>query len=212
MKRKIRPTHLVILVILINLTILTVLIVHLALSVRATEKSGFDEWDPESSTLVNDFFLEKDFLTRYPYQDGDFRRYCKKKFFFSLWGGIPHFGVGPTAERSFVWLTYDDAETYRDAKQSRFGQRQRQEVSDSSLDGTVAFGYTFYINNDFFANPLGSQYPYHFTAFGYNDDTQTLVFLGFLGSGKKQTAYVDLAKTDFSAFLSHYYGDWYDWE
>lgn len=209
MKRKIRIglTVLVVLIVLINLSILTVLFVRLALSARTTKKSGFDEWNPEDSFLVDKHFLEKDFLTDYPYRDGGFRWYCKKGFFFSLWGGIPYFGVATKAERSFVWLTYDDEETYRDAKQSRIDAEK--DAFDHSLDGTVAFGYTFYINDDF-RDWRGSQYPYHFTAFGYNDETRTLVFLGLL-SGKKSNPR-DYLEESFAALLEHYYGEWFDWE
>ena len=208
MKRKIRIglTVLVVLIVLTNLTLLTFFIVR-ALVVTTTHKNGFDEWDPEASPLVGDRLVEKEFLTTYPYRDGGFRWYCKKGFYFSLWAAIPDFGMEAKAEKSFVWLTYDDEESYRNAKQSRIDAEK--DAFDHSLDGTVAFGYTFYIIDDFISW-RGSNYPNEFTAFGYNDETRTLVFLGLL-SGKKSNPR-DYLEESFAALLEHYYGEWFDWE
>lgn len=175
---------------------------------NTTKLSGFDKWDPEGSDILDEHLVEQSFLTEYPYRDGGFHYYQRKAFLFSFWGGIPMFGVDTKAERSFVWLTYDDAETYRNAKQSRLDNRY--EVRDDSLDGTVAYGFTFYIRCDFNNKWRGSFYPNHFTAFGYNDETQTLVFIGLhYFQSSEPSRYLDKS---FGKFLKHFYGKWYDWD
>jgi hypothetical protein len=55
-------------------------------------------------------------------------------------------------------------------------------------------------------------FPGYFDAFGFNDETRTLIFLSFKGGGKRENKYVELGNSDFPAFLDHYYGEWFDWE
>lgn len=206
-KKRVKRILLIALIALIALAVLASVVI-IGISRNTTRKSGLDEWDHEGSDILDEHLTEQEFLSDYPYQDGGFHWYCRKAFLFSFWGGIPAFGVDTKAERSFVWLTYDDAETYRNAKQSRLDNRY--EVRDPSLDGTVAYGFTFYINCDFNNKWRGSFYPNHFTAFGYNDETQTIVFLGlhYFQSSEPST----YLNKSFSKFLKHFYGKWYDWD
>lgn len=171
-------------------------------------RQGFDNWNENVSSLdlASSALLERQFLIDYPYKDGDFRYERYNPVFFSM--GI---------ERIFIWLTYDDVNVYQDAKQSRLDRET--DVIDNSLNGTEAFGFTFSIVFDFSyrngSSERKTEFPYWYTAFGFNDETKTLVFLGYSCSiecQKKEKPYIDLVKTDFSAYLTHYYGDWFDWE
>ena len=73
------------------------------------------------------------------------------------------------------------------------------------------FGFSFYLFEDFHSSSdEKTHFPEWFTAFGFNDGTQTMVFLGFLCYGEDDQPYC--ANVDFSEFLMHYYGDWFDWE
>ena len=166
------------------------------------ESEGFDEWSPARSSLslTGDLFLEKRFLTDYPYEDGDFHYEYED---YSLWRG--------SRERSFVWLTYGDDAVYKAAKQSRFEKRFDRL---DSFDGTEAHGFAFYIlydDSDRFSD-WKTSFPKYFIAFGCCDETRTLLFLGFYGTGKIEAPYVTLGESDFPAFLDHYYGEWFDWE
>lgn len=206
-KKRVKPAYRILLTVLIVLAVLAS-VVFLVLSLCTTRKSGLDKWDHEGSDILDEHLAEQEFLTDYPYRDGGFHWYRRKALLFSFWLGIPAVGFDTKAERSFVWLTYDDAETYQSAKQARLNRKY--EVRDASLDGTVAFGFTFYVNCDFSNKWRGSFYPSHFTAFGYNDETQTLVFLGlhyFQSSGPGR-----YLNKSFDKFLKHYYGKWYDWD
>lgn len=167
---------------------------------------GFENWSSGLSSIGltdSEFFLC--FLTDFPYQDGNF-------YYDDSYSGFIPFFSSSWVEKSFVWLIYDDAEIYLNAKQSRF---EKKNALHNSFDGTNAFGFTFNVFCDFHSPYVGdgeSGFPELFTAFGFNDETNTLVFIGFNGNGKKEQKNIELAKTNFSAFLTHYYGDWFDWE
>ena len=163
---------------------------------------GLDNWDSNLSSvsITSSLFLEREFLTDYPYKSGN--------FYFHYYGSLFSYNV----DKSFVWLSYDQPEVYLNAKESRFESR-RSDILDYSLDGTEAFGFTFYLTYDF-QDEGKSCFPRWFTAFGFNDETQTLVFIGiyFSYTLEEDKQYVEHFETNFSAFLTHYYGDWFDWE
>ena len=164
-------------------------------------QKGFEKWSSTLSSfeLTNEYFLEKDFLTNYPYKNGMF-------YFEHYYPWL----LSNLVERSFVWLIYDEATVYQDAKQSRFNTRIDEL---DSFDGTEAFGFTFHLYCGFASiTEKETLFPEWFTAFGFNDAIQTLVFIGFFCDQPQKDPCVELAKTDFSAFLMHYYGDWFDWE
>lgn len=178
---------------------LFLLIVFSSCSSYSTIVEGLDDLDPHlsSAQITNHNFLEQEFLTNYPYKSGNFY-YCKEQKLFSY-----------DVEKSFVWLSYDQAKVYLDAKESRFNSRR--DLLEYTLDGSEVFGFTFYLFEDFHSsNDEKSHFPEWFTAFGFNDGTQTMVFLGFLCYGEDDQPYC--ANVDFSAFLMHYYGEWFDWE
>lgn len=167
---------------------------------------GIDNWHPHlsSSSITSEYaFLDRDFLTSYPYKEGNF-------YFDTFSPSYFRFGT----DKSFLWLTYEDLDIYQNAKQSRFDSRERTVVV--TFDGTQAFGFTFYLYSDF-SNLPGvpdgkTHFPDWFTAFGYNDETQTLIMIGFYCAQPKKEPNIEYATKDFSLFLTHYYGDWFDWE
>lgn len=190
---------------------ITLLIVFSLTSCNVNHRSyeGFENWSSGLSSIGLDGFLVRDFFTEYPYQDGNF-------YYDDSYSGFIPFFSSSWVEKSFIWLVYDDAGIYLNAKQFCFDYHsEKKNVLDNSFDGTEAFDFTFYIFSDFHSPMIGdgeSQFPDNFIAFGLNDETKTLVFVGFNGLGKKEQAYIKLVETDFSSFLTHYYGDWFDWE
>ena len=143
--------------------------------------------------ITGDLLMTKGFMDKYPYLDGDFQYHWYAPYFL-IWIGY--------IERSFAWLSYD-AETYLQAKEAMLKDRW---MESEQLDGKTAFGYTFYVNYAYsFAD--------HFTAFGCNDETHTLVFIGiFVDCDSNDYEKCQLAETDLEAFLQYFYGEWYEWD
>ena len=166
---------------------------------------GLYLWDPISWENAVEPESKREFFAAYPYSDGNYHG--------------DYYDAGKNGRvRNFVWLTYDDPAVYEAAKQSHVETR----LSDLSLYGEhEAYGFRFYTIG-YNAKPVGfvdnwrkhvsSGFPGYFDAFGYNDETRTLIFLYFNGGGKREEKYIALGDSDFPAFLDHYYGDWFDWE
>lgn len=157
-------------------------------------ENGLENWNPAVSSVSICRFFDEHFLKDYPYEDGDFHYSCIQDSHYT--------------EKAFLWLTYEDEDVYQNAKQSKFETRFAEWPP---FDGTEAFGFTFYVTSDFTYKGK-TEFPKHFIAFGYHDQSRTLVFLGFYCSGEDEPMFVGLAETDFPAFLLHYYADWFDWE
>ena len=158
---------------------------------------GFDEWDPEYSRLTGDLdvFLKKDFLTEFPYADGDYHYDSYESL---LLNGF--------RDRSFVWLTYSDPDVYAAAKASRFDpSRFYSWLKLYPFEDPDVYGFTFYYVAE------NERFPMVTAMFGFNDETQTLVFVGFWGDGKKEIPYIEAGITDFAGYLDHYFGEWFDW-
>ena len=165
---------------------------------------GLYLWDPISWENAVEPESKREFFAAYPYSDGNYHG--------------DYYDAGKNGRvRNFVWLTYDDPAVYEAAKQSHVETR----LSDLSLYGEhEAYGFRFYTIG-YNAKPVGfvdnwrkhvsSGFPGYFDAFGYNDETRTLIFLYFNGGGKREEKYIALGDSDFPAFLSHYYGEWFDW-
>ncbi len=165
-------------------------------------RSGLDHFkkygNADSETDISGgSFLNVEFLDKYPYLDG-FYNYDDE-------GG----GWDGTTDRAFSWLTYNQ-DIYEQAKQECIETRESE---NPDLDGKQAFGFTFYLNYEWDADHELMKFPHHFTAFGYNDEKCTLVFIGFYGGqhgAERET--VATAKTDLEGFIKNYFGEWYDWE
>ena len=170
-----------------------------------SHREGLYLWDPVSWENAVEPESKREFFAAYPYSDGNYHG--------------DNYDAGKNGRvRRFVWLTYDDPDVYLGAKQSHVEAR----LSDLSLYGEhEAYGFRFYTIG-YNAIPVGfvdnwrkhvsSGFPGYFDAFGYNDETRTLIFLSFYGGGKRENKYVELGNSDFPAFLDHYYGEWFDWD
>ena len=160
-------------------------------------RSGFDEWDPDDSRLGGELYriVRKDFLTEYPYADGDYRVERKES------GNLLISGV--SRHRSLVWLTYDDPAVYEAAKQSRFDAASTKLYPFEDPD---VYGFTFYYVGE------NATFPANVSMFGHNDEKQTLVFVGATRERwEKEDPHVVAGLTDFAGFLDWFFGDWFDW-
>ena len=162
------------------------------------EGGGLDEW------VCRDFFdvdEKKVFLETYDYADGDYHRDYYQAWFYAY-----------DRTRSLAFLTYDDPDVYAAAKQSRLDYIAGQSQTPAE---TEAFGFSFCSFDDIMIITKGRgkiKKILDYEAFGYNDATRTLVFIRFDASGKKDKPYMELANTDYEAFIAHFYGEWFDWE
>ena len=160
--------------------------------------AGFDEWDPDRYLPDGELYrvIRKGFLTEYPYADGDFRVERRET------GNI--FVSGTSRQRSLIWLTYDDPAVYEAAKQSRFDAAS---TKLSPFEDPDVYGFTFYYVGE------NATFPANFSVFGYNDEKQTLVFVGATRDRwEKEDPHVVAGLTDFAGFLDWFFGDWFDWE
>lgn len=166
------------------------------------ELEGLDQWRLGLDEISNRSFLRREFLTDYPYAEGN--------FFYSYYDS-GRFLDGLT-EKAFLWLTYDDTDVYLEAKQSRLDARIDE---FESFDGSEAYGFTFYITDVINPSRIVDKegiFPAEFTAFGYCDETSTLIFLGLECYTNKEEKHLDDAVKDLPSFLIHFYGAWFDWE
>ncbi len=170
------------------------------------ERRGIENWGDGSGFLGSQFTAEgKDnFLLLYEPDDGDYYYDCRVSVFWIN-----------SLKRSLAFLTYDDPAVYAAAKQSRLDYAAKKaESGPKPLSETRAFGFAFCSFDDIMkvTKGRGKNKYIDYEAFGYNDETLTLVFLRFDASGSREKRYMKLANTDYEAFLSHYYGEWFDWE
>ena len=191
--------------------ILCIVFAFAGLPVERDYEEGLYLWDPVSrgeGEISVEPEIKREFFAAYPYSDGNYHDDEYVSWF------------GKNVSRRFVWLTYDDPDVYRGAKQSHMEAR----LSDrSQLVEREAFGFVIYTYDQFIVHQsnghhgkgnavVSNSYPQWFYAFGYNDETRTLIFFDFCGYGWREKKYVALGDSDFPAFLDHYYGGWFDWE
>ena len=168
------------------------------------ERRGIENWGDGSSFLGSQYTDEgKDnFLLLYEPDDADYYYDCRVSVFWIN-----------SLKRSLAFLSYDDPAVYAAARQSRLDYAAKKAESGSkTLSEFEAFGFTVCSFDDVTSVTEGGRKKFAYTAFAYNDETRTLVFFNFDASGRKEKRYMKLAETDFEAFLSHYYGEWFDWE
>jgi hypothetical protein len=109
----------------------------------------------------------------------------------------------------FACLTYD-AETYVDAKAYCMENFNLSEGFDHTHNEYSFAEHVCYKSEDSIGEwHLESQFPRKFNMFGYHDESCTLIFLGYY-NGDPESEESALAQTDFSAFLSTVYAEFYD--
>lgn len=127
------------------------------------------------------------FLSDYTYSQGDYYFYEYKMH-----------------PKAFIYLQYD-LEEYTQAKAYCFSRFALVEDNRHEFGG-----YCFIENNTYHdSKNESSWYPKWFNMFGYNDETQTLFFLGYY-NGSISDEDKALATTDFSGFLIKHFGEYYD--
>ena len=188
--------------ILITVSVLALFVAFFVVPNRAEER-GLDSWRENYrwDAFFEHSYGEKDkaaFLAVHAPSDGDYY-YSARSTWFNADG----------ATVLLCWLTYDDPDVYAAAKQSRL---HYVAAYRNSLHSAEAFGFSFCCHRTPTDAMQHSTKKLQHEAFGYNDETRTLVFVGFDGHGDKERAYAALANTDYEAFLSHYYGEWFDWD
>ena len=197
--------------ILVTVCVLLFLLLHLLftpsydapLTPFHVERRGIENWGGDSSFLGGQSSDEgKDnFLLLYEPDDGDYYYDCRVSLFWIN-----------SLRRSLAFLSYDDPDVYAAARQSRLDYAAKKAESGSkTLSEFEAFGFTVCTFDDVTSVAEGGK-RIAYNAFAYNDETRTLVFFNFDASGRKEKRYMKLAETDYEAFLSHYYGEWFDWD
>ena len=156
---------------------------------------NFSVNDSESSLCC--CIMPENFIDNYDYEDGD--------YYFSSLGFIYKENY---IDRVLIYLKYDN-KTYLDAKAD---STEKLILSDEQIG--ECNGYKFFLNEspsicacDFLD---GKYFPQKFLSFGYNDENNTLVFIGFYVVYPEVEADVaELVADDWPAFLEKYYGEWY---
>ena len=165
------------------------------------ERRGLEHWRSRDFFAYEEVAEEKTFLSSYPTADADYYYDYYQAWFYAY-----------DRTRSLAFLTYDDPDVYAAAKQSRLDYIAGQSQTPAE---TEAFGFSFCSFDDIMIITKGRgkiKKILDYEAFGYNDATRTLVFIRFDARGKKDKPYMELANTDYEAFIAHFYGEWFDWE
>ena len=171
------------------------------------ERRGLEIWNSRDF-FAHEVYAEDEeaetFLSSYPTADADYYHdYYERAFQIN------------DLTRDLAWLTYEDPDVYAAAKQSRLNYIARKAASESKTPTeTEAFGFSFCSFDDIMkvTKGRGKNKYINYEAFGYNDEAMTLVFLQFDASGSREKKYMKLVNTNYEAFLTHYYSEWFDWE
>ena len=156
---------------------------------RTIEIRGLEKFDKANSThSLCQNLLPDDMINKFSYQSGDY-------FYLEV---APE-GFGSIYDKALLYLTYDKT-IYPAAKQYAMEQL---DLSEEIVEEYNCF--VFYDNQ----NPYVDISPYEFNRFAYNDETNTLLFIGFYASMEFHDE-VDAYANDWGAFLENYYGEFYD--
>ena len=165
----------------------------LFVDMNVIEIQGLENFDPaDSENGITEFLLPCDLLTATNYQSGDYyyfdNCYVNEK----------------ALEKSLVYLIYDDA-AYAVAKEYCLNKMEL------SAENVFEYqGYVFAQNTDLHIDFVSDiQFPYHYLLFGYNDDSNTLLFTG-LYCGEEWYDQANQVTTDFKSFWNVFYSKHYD--
>lgn len=158
----------------------------------AMDITGIENYDPSMSTvgLTQDLFPREDFPETYQYTDSFFRYYDSLDL---VWGY-------ETAAACFV---YDPA-VYQEAKDHCF---ETFELCQNHLFRCEGYSFTEQLcYTQTYTSAVTCFFPEQFNMFGYNDETCTLVFLGYYNGNPKASDRA-LVETDFPQFLKTAFPD-----
>ena len=152
-------------------------------------QSGLENFHSANSDHgLCDGLIPDDFIDLFEYMDGTYyKEYTSSGLFRDV------------CERSLVYFEYDDI-TYNNAKSYAIENLILDEKQFAEYGG-----YSFFTNK---TREHDTGYPRNFKVYGYNDENNTLVFLGFYVSVELYEE-VDALANDWPAFLEKYYGEWY---
>ena len=149
--------------------------------------SGLKNFHPHNSEFgTSDKIIPENFIDKYNYIHGDYH-YIEE--------GMSIFEH--TVDRSIIYLSYNDA-VYLDAKQYA--------MDNLDLSENVVEEYNGYIFYDNYADDFS--YPHNFKRFAYNDDNNTLIFIGCYISLDLNEEVNEIAD-NWGTFLDKYYGEYY---
>lgn len=177
---------------------LTLSIFLFASGCAPVEKRGLDHFEKHTCSvgLTANLFPSDEFLTDFECEYGDYQYFDSDDW---KWGN-----VNVSAYLCYSTENYENAKDYCLEKLS-FCDSHQYEVQ----------GFQFYEilchqsmseSGDFLG---GCRYPRQFNMFAYNDQTCTLLFLGYY-NGEPDNEEKQLAETDFSAFLKAVYYEYYN--
>lgn len=179
--------------------IIIILLISLFLNSCALHytKQGLEEFSADASDYgLCRGLIPENFIEKFSYVKGD--------FFIAFSEKAPFIA---TCERVLLYLKYTD-DVYLDAKKYAM---ENLILSENCV--AVFENYIFYNNItpvNFEQDHLdGSRFPRSFVRFAYNDENNTLLFIGFDVSMELYDE-VDSLANDWGAFLEKYYGEFYD--
>ena len=154
---------------------------------------NFDLYEPSQVGLNVSLLPSEDFTERFKHEEIVYR-YRNDDTFFNF----------SSKERTLVAVSYSP-EVYEDAKQYCF-----QEMELSKTNVLEYKGYVFVENVTSFFSSSSSCFPIQFNMFAYNDNLNSLLFIGLFGDDYKYESASDVAE-NWGTFIEEHFGDMYDW-
>ncbi len=153
---------------------------------------GLDSYSKELCSVgTTDYlFPDESFLAEFKYRDGNFHFYED--------------GGSFTLVTTIAYLTYSDT----DYEQAKVYCQEKFVLSEEHVFTYNGYHFAENLCNSV-ANDNLYEYPEQFNMFGYNDEKQTLIFIGYCNSYPNDKN-KQLAETDFGAFLELYFSQYYD--
>ena len=178
-----------------NVLILIVFLLPFLSACSTIDISGLENFRKETCSveLTANLYPSDDFLSRFHYEKGSYRYIDKDDWQYGDVLAISH-------------LTYTP-EIYKKAKE--FSLSNLTFCKEHSYECN---GYTF---TELFCHTVTDEhgvrcnYPKHFNMLAYNDESCTLVFLGYYNGDPNAEEKV-LALSDFGSFLETVYSDYFD--
>ncbi len=167
-------------------------------------KEGIENFNKNDSNMsINQGILPSDdFVDLYEYTNAEYYYSDVNEHLFYI----------ANLEQSIVIMNYDE-EVYEEAKAYCLDNMDLSEVNKFEYDD-----YMFVENvglakgMENFKDGVNTRFPYQFNMFAYNDDESCLLFMGFYSSTDRHDENINLAETDWGAFLDMYFSQYYDFK
>lgn len=165
-----------------------------SIKTRKTEISGIENYHPSTCSLglTGNLYPGEDFLSRFAYAEGEY-----------------YYNYDRGDAVAFSILKYSP-EQYEAAKEYCLQQFTLTDEHQYQVGGYEFAEHLCYTSENENGQWLPAcKYPKHFNMYGYHDQECSLVFLGYYNSEKDHPDKV-LAESDFAAFLTNVYSEYYD--